>query len=244
MGRSWGFINWRWVTIRCPDNLFCPTQCGGSVSLLMGRMMTQLMPSWRGLTQHKQQRLNWCHQGGELAQTQTAKIQLMLSRYVDSPNTSSWTRSDNGEITDIVCGLDTWMTNESCSLRLTTACFDICAVVTTSGQSPHPFHCHQPHCWLAKLHFILWTAPSALELPICGLPNAWNLFFLCPDFCQFYFILFCQKLPTIKTFWRLTEVKEGLNLLLSFSIWWVFLTLRENLSSEPPEFFWEQFVKV
>lgn len=79
MGRSWGFINWRWVTIRCPDNLFCPTQCGGSVSLLMGRMMTQLMPSWRGLTQHKQQRLNWCHQGGELAQTQTAKIQLMLS---------------------------------------------------------------------------------------------------------------------------------------------------------------------
>jgi hypothetical protein len=164
MGRSWGFIKCRWVTIRCPVNLFCPTQCGGSVSLLMGRMMTQLMPSWRGLTQHKQPRLNWCHRGG-LAQTQTAKIQLMLSRYVASPNTSSQTRSDYGEITDIVCGLDTWMTNESCSLRLMTACFDIFAVVTTSGQSPHPFHCHH----IADLP----RYTSSCELPKC--PQTANL---------------------------------------------------------------------
>ncbi len=154
------------------------------------------------LPRHKQPRLNWCHQGGGLAQTQTAKPQLMLSRYVDSPNTSSQTRSDHGEITDIVCGLDTQMTNESCSLRLTTACFDVCAVVTTSGQSPHPFH--WPH--IADLP----SYTSSCELPEC--PQAANLWvahnLLMPGIYSFsaqisaYFILFCffKNCPQSKLF--------------------------------------------
>jgi hypothetical protein len=46
-----------------------------------------------------------------------------------------------------------------------TACFDICAVVTTSGQSPHPFHCHH----IADLR----SYTSSRELPKC--PQTANL---------------------------------------------------------------------
>lgn len=198
MGRSWGFIKCRWVTIRCPVNLFCPTQCGGSVSLLMGRMMTQLMPSWRGLTQHKQPRLNWCHQGGGLAQTQTAKTQLMLSRYVDSPNTSSQTRSDHGEITDIVCGLDM---NDKWILFCETNNCVLWHLCSSHHQWPKSASISlPPHCWLAKLHFILWTAQMPSNCQFVGYPMPGIYSFSAQ--ISAYFILFCffKNCPQSKLF--------------------------------------------
>ncbi len=171
MGRSWGFIKCRWVTIRCPVNLFCPTQCGGSVSLFMGRMMTQLMPS-RGRTCPKTN-----------SQDSTDAIKVCGLTWHWQPN-KIWSWRNYGH------SLWPWHVNDKWVLFSETNNCMLWHLCSSHHQrSKSTSISLPPHCWLAKLHFILWTAqmPSNCQFVGCPMPGIYSF----SAQISAYFILFC-----------------------------------------------------